>query len=420
MSYFQFVTISLLLFTVACQSEPVSEATDRSTPPISLSLMTGANTSLPHLTKLPNGEVLLSYVRQDDTVDSLFFRRFSAGQWSAPQFIAAGENWFVNWADFPSVASFDTTGQQLCAHWLQYRGAGKYDYDVRMSISLDGGLHWGESFVLHSDGIAAEHGFVSMAGQGDGSLQVIWLDGRNTKTDETKHATEGHDHHNGGAMSLRTARILPDGRVEKEVELDPRICDCCQTDLIFTESGWLAVYRDRSLDEIRDISFVENFTGAISPPKSANEDNWQIAGCPVNGPAIDEWYYNQIALAWFTQANDTAKVQLAYWNDEKRQFGPAFRVDDGQPLGRVDVVMGQELTYVSWLEVVGEAAEYRLKYVDLEGNPSPSVTLSTNDGGRSSGFLQLTDVREDLLYCYTDQEGEVKQIICKYVDILAL
>ena len=96
--------------------------------------------------------------------------------------------------------------------------------------------------IPHTDGINAEHGFVSLLPTPEGKTFAVWLDGRHTKKEEIN------------AMTLRSAEIDKDGKLSNEVELDGRVCDCCQTGATWTKKGPIVVYRDRSEDEIRDIA----------------------------------------------------------------------------------------------------------------------------------------------------------------------
>ena len=66
-------------------------------------------------------------------------------------------------------------------------------------------------------------------------------------------------------------------------------------------------------------------------------DGWQIEGCPVNGPAIDT-DGGRAVVAWFTAANNTPKVKVAFSGDDGVTFGKAFEIDKGTPSGRVDVI----------------------------------------------------------------------------------
>jgi hypothetical protein len=64
-------------------------------------------------------------------------RRADAAGWSEARTAAEGENWFINWADFPSVVALP--GGSLASHRLVKSGHGTYAYDVQVSLSKDGG-----------------------------------------------------------------------------------------------------------------------------------------------------------------------------------------------------------------------------------------------------------------------------------------
>ena len=101
--------------------------------------------------------------------------------WSEARDVASGDNFFVNWADVPSVRAL--ADGSLAAHWLQKSGAGTYAYDVKLSFSKDRGRTWTPAVSPHSDGTQTEHGFASLfqaPGAGAG-LGLVWLDGRAMK-----------------------------------------------------------------------------------------------------------------------------------------------------------------------------------------------------------------------------------------------
>ncbi len=181
-----------------------------------------------------------------DTTDALQYYTLEGEHWSAPKTISSSSEWFVNWADFPYLTAFPDKKETLVAHWLQKRTEGVYDYDVKIAISKDDGNEWSPSFIPHNDSIAAEHGFVSLLPISENRLFATWLDGRKTKTQE-------------GAMTLRSAEFDQSGNLFEEVELDGRVCDCCQTDAVMTSQGPIVVYRDRSEKEVRDIYFLTHY-----------------------------------------------------------------------------------------------------------------------------------------------------------------
>jgi hypothetical protein len=71
---------------------------------------------------------------------ALRFAVREARAWSQPRTIATGENWFVNWADFSSLAVF--ADHTLAAHWRVKNGGGSYGYDIRLALSTDDGATW--------------------------------------------------------------------------------------------------------------------------------------------------------------------------------------------------------------------------------------------------------------------------------------
>ena len=366
----------------------------------------------PNLFVAENGEVYLSWVEyQNDTTDALLFSKLENEKWTAPKTIATGSNWFVNWADFPSLVVYPD-GKSLAAHWLQKRAEGTYDYDVRIAQSHDGGMTWTPSFIPHRDSIAAEHGFVSMFPLSSEKIFATWLDGRNTKG-------EGHEddsHGTSGAMTLRTAVFDKNGNLSEEAELDNRICDCCQTAAVQTDEGIIVAYRDRSEKEIRDISIVRKVNGKWTTPKTVSNDNWHIAGCPVNGPALDA-NGKHVALAWFTMSEEKPQVKMAFSNDNGANFGTPIRIDEGNPLGRVDVVMiSKNEALISWLEQKEEGAAIKVVQVNEEGKVGEHITITESKSSRQSGFPRMVKNGNKVFFAWT-YVGEATNVKTAIIDL---
>ncbi|MEO6569741.1 MAG: hypothetical protein ABIO94_13325 [Opitutaceae bacterium] len=280
----------------------------------------GPGSGQPNLAVAPDGSVYLSWIeRLGEGRFSLRFAEKEGDGWSPPRVIAEGSNWFVNWADFSSLVALPDGS--LAAHWLVKSGPGTFDYDVTISRSFDKGTSWGKPFVPHRDGVKAEHGFVSMFAAADGNLAAVWLDGR-----EMKPGANGNDHGHGD-MTLRYVKIMRDGSLTDDASLDRRVCECCQTSAAMTAVGPIIVFRDRSEEEkeIRDISIVRLNAGKWSVPRPVFQDGWQLNGCPVNGPAVAA-SGKRVAVAWFTAANNSARVKMAFSSDAGESFG---RSDSG-------------------------------------------------------------------------------------------
>jgi hypothetical protein len=354
----------------------------------------GPGSGQPYLTTASDGRVLLSWI--DRLNDGRFSLRFSTREekgWSKPSIIAEGSNWFVNWADFPSILAL--TDGSLAAHWLVKSDVGKFDYDVNISRSFDGGRSWTKPVIPHRDGAKAEHGFVSLFEAKDGALSAVWLDGREMKSEPS---AGGHGH---GDMTLRYAKIKRDGVPIEETLLDGRVCECCQTSAAMTDEGPVVVYRDRSTDEIRDISLIRIKDGKWTAPRTVAQDGWKLNGCPVNGPAVAA-RGKRVAVAWFTGADDQARVKLAFSDNAGDTFGAPVIVDEGRPIGRVDVLLLKDGgVIVSWLEKLDGGGAVRVRRIHPNGKLDPSIVVAPAGTARSSGFPQMALAGDALLFAWT-------------------
>ncbi|MCW5520292.1 hypothetical protein J1N09_10610 [Aureitalea sp. L0-47] len=402
------IFIMFISAVLACKNDPSIEnkTIEISVTPIENPVE--GNSSLPRL--FSNGdEVYMSWVEQMDSISILYSTRYDGTDWNESHLEEGGTDWFVNWADFPAYAE---NGGRHIFSYLKKSDSATYAYDIILNhdyVQIEGGCAVGvvkENFKLHSDTTKTEHGFVSIVPYGEQSFFVSWLDGRNTSA--ASHVD--HDTHGPGAMTLRGAVIDPRGDVVMEAEIDHRVCDCCQTSATITENGPLVAYRDRSEEEIRDISVVRQVNNEWLKPQTIGNDNWEIAGCPVNGPSVDA-YKNSVGLAWFTAARDEGEVQVVFSADNGATFGEPIRVDSGNATGRVDLTMiSSSEAAVIWMEPDGDDEVIRLLKVNSEGKKGQLVTVSRTSRERASGFPQMEKVGDTLMFAWTDVSDDSSSI----------
>jgi hypothetical protein len=349
-------------------------------PPLSSSevaVPAGPGTSEPFLSATGAGRVHLSWLeRMDDGSHEVRLSTFDGTGWSEPNVVHRSTELFVNWADFPSV----TAGPDgaLWVHWLERGPEG--GYGIRITRSGDGGTSWSEPWTPHTDVSSAEHGFVAAVPMGDG-IGFVWLDGR-------AFATAGSSVRAETALYFR--RMGPEGPTTDESMIDARVCDCCQTDAAMSAAGPVLVYRDRSPEEIRDVHVTRWDGRAWTESLPVHADGWETGACPVNGPAVDA-LGERVAVAWFTAARGVPHVYVAFSDDSAETFGEPVIADDGDPSGRVDVVLLDDgSALVTWLERTGgEWSEVRARRIAPDGRSTSSAGLSAASGERVGGFPRM-------------------------------
>jgi hypothetical protein len=384
----------LIPFALAALAARAPEASQAGAPltPQPVPSPAAANSAQPQLTVSSRG-VLASWIERSGDLATLKFAERTASGWTPARTVASGRDWFVNWADVPSVLRLPSGA--LVAHWLQKSGPSTYAYDVRLSHSTDDGKTWSASYLPHHDGTQTEHGFASLFPMGDG-FGLVWLDGRAMKGGE--HGGE----HGSGAMSLRFAQFDKAFKQIADTAVDARVCECCPTAAAVTAEGVIAAYRDRSDAEIRDNYVSRLVNGAWTAPKAVFNDNWKIAACPVKGPALaaSGW---RVALSWFTVKQEQGQAYLAFSTDAGATFGAPVRVDDGGSLGRVDVALLPDgAALATWIEFADQRAQFRARRIDATGARSAPVTISSLAGSRASGYPRAAIANGEVVFAWTE------------------
>jgi hypothetical protein len=380
------LAVLLILFLAACANAP--------NPIEEIPVPSAKGAAEPFLSATRDGSLLLSWIESG----SVRVARYRDGKWSAPSTVVKRDDLFVNWADFPAVVEMrDGT---LLAHWLQKSGPGTYAYDVRFSISRDGGRTWSPSTILHDDATKTEHGFVSLVPDPVRPMvHALWLDGRKM---------QGHEH--GGDMTLRYATIDANGRIANGAELDARTCECCTTAMTMTADGLITAYRDRTAEEIRDISVVRSTRAGWTKPAALHDDRWTINGCPVNGPQLDARGRHVVA-AWYTGAASQPRVHVAFSSDAGATFGKPVRIDAGAPTGRVDVLLldvekNQRSAFVTWIDGAGTDTGFVARRITSDGKAGPIVTIAKSTTARGAGFPRAAQIGDDTYVAWTELQPE--------------
>jgi hypothetical protein len=431
--------ILLIVVFVGCSSSIDSPTV------IEISSVTPDGARYPNLFADDSGAVFLSWLQPEE--DQHFSVMYAVGSpseensftWSDPATVITSPDFFVNWADFPSVVGFD--GAPLAAHWLAKVPGGTYAYHVNMSFfdgNADADAHenayasdvpntntdssdsanvlvagsWGEIITPHLDRSPTEHGFVSLLPLDADRVLAVWLDGRQMKpgAHDSHDSNDSHDGHQmadlSTAMTLRSAEIHRNGTISRKNIIDAAVCECCSTSITPIPGGAVVIYRDRDEHEIRDISTARyDFeSGQWSAPQKVSDDGWQIGGCPVNGPRISA-SGNRVAASWFTASEGDMRTMLSISEDGGESFQAPIRINEGSTIGRTDIHMRENGDiWVSWMETSGTHADILTQKISADGTRGQRIVIASPESGRRSGFPRMVATRDGLFVAWTETQ----------------
>ena len=344
-----------------------------------------------------DGSPLLSWVEKSkDGFDTLRYSIHHGAGWSEARTIAAHRHFFHHPAELPEVIAL--SGGPLIAHWVELPKEGSEAEFLYVSASADG-VRWSTPRVAHKDTSLVQHGLGSMVGSGPREASLIWL-----------QALKGEN----GPVSLMRTVVSAEGGIVKEESLDSDVCACCPTSVVRTARGILVAYRDHTPDNIRDISTIRLENGRWSTPKNIYPDKWKLDACPVNAASAAAKGDN-VAVAWYTAAEDKARVEMAFSADDGATFGKPSTVSTGQAYGYTSVVADDAGgAYVSWLERGGGLARVLVRRVTAAGVAGPVAQVAQGER-ESLGYPRMVRAGGETWIAWgnSDSSGKLSVAVLK-------
>ena len=195
-------------------------------------------------------------------------------------------------------------GRGMFAAWVGKR-------DIKFARSMNFGRSFNPAIQVNDDVGKASQSFFTMEVAPDGTIYVIWLDGRDKKSNKP------------GTTSVYLARSVNKGKsFEKNIKIAGDICPCCRTALAFGDNGeifasWRHVYDDNE----RVIVVATSLDGGKtwSKPVKVSETGWKINGCAHSGPAM-KYVDGKLFISWYTGKNDKASLKFAHSADNGKSF----------------------------------------------------------------------------------------------------
>jgi hypothetical protein len=309
--------------------------------------------------------------------------------WSEARTIVTGRKFWRHPAEMPGLVSL--SDGTLLAHWVEKGSDSSDAEDILVSSSRDG-IKWTAPLKAHHDRSPVQHGLVSIAASGPQEASLFWL-----------QALKGED----GPVSLMRTIVGADGKEIKEEELDKDTCSCCPTSVVNTGKGLLVAYRGHTPKDIRDINVLRFENGRWSASKIVYPDKWEINACPVNAASAAA-KDNRVAIAWYTEANDTPRVQLVYSSDGGTTFTKPVKINTGDTLGYASTALNSDGgATVSWIEEGASSASALVRSVSPAGVAGPVLKIA--EGPRTSlGYPKIVHAGSDTWIAWGDAKSGIK------------
>lgn len=165
-----------------------------------------------------------------------------------------------------------------------------------------------------------DSGFPDMAVAPDGSVYVVWLDGRD------------YDPKSGDESSVYFASSTDGGRsFGRNVRVAAHTCSCCRPTIAIDSKGRIYVAWRHDFNDVRDMAVATSVDGGktFSPLVRVSKDGWVIHGCPESGPSLLS-VGGRVYVAWFTDGADSRPRVLASWSDDRgRSFAAPVELSIG-------------------------------------------------------------------------------------------
>ena len=257
---------------------------------------------------------------------------------------------------------------------------------VRVARSADGGRTFSPAQSIHDASLTGARGWESLAAGRQNAVHAVWLDGRDAeRKNADAKAHSGMAHKGQPPQDVYHGILTSDGR-RVETVIATGVCFCCKTAVAVDVRGTVyAAWRHIFPNSMRDIAFARSTDGGrhFDPLVRVSEDNWQLNGCPEDGPALAVDESGVIHLAWATLINEGEPQKAVFYATSRdgRTFSPRARVPtSGITPGHPQLVVtpGGGAAIV-WDETVEKAHRISLSLVSSRGVPGPSQVLSGSE-----------------------------------------
>ena len=237
--------------------------------------------------------------------------------------------------------------------------------------STDGGKTFSRTATVPGGEAAGNRGWEALASDSRGRSMTVWLDHRGLAKPGDQTASTHHEmsHSSSGTSAkpdgVATAQLskLYFASIDEPAatrEITGGVCYCCKTALVAGPANAVAVaWRHVYPGNIRDIAFTMSRDGGntFAPPIRVSEDQWELEGCPDDGPAMAVDARGAVHVVWPTLVTEKSAQTIALFHAfsaDGRRFSARQRIPtNGVPHHPQVAVARDGSLAVAWDEVRG-------------------------------------------------------------------
>ena len=285
---------------------------------------------------------------------------------------------------------------------------------VLTARSSDEGRTFAAAVPVHGTDGVGNRGWESIAVDPKGKTFALWLDHRDMaapRREGEAHQPSAHQH-SPEASQVFVAAL--DGKAAHGIARG--VCYCCRTALVASEGSVYAAWRHVYADNHRDIAFAMSRDDGrtFGAPVRVSDDNWQIDGCPENGPALALDRQRRVHVVWPTRVQTGASETLALFHAvsvDGKSFSPRARIPTSGVAYHPRLHSAPDGSFVvAWDEAVGGERRVRL----ARGMPDRSGIVAFRPldiGGQSDGrYPAIATTPTHVIVAWTMRRSDATRI----------
>jgi len=281
---------------------------------------------------------------------------------------------------------------------------------IQTARSTDGGRTFSPARFTHDTSLSGARGWQALTPGANGAVHAVWLDGREANQKIAAMSHSGTPHKGQPPQEVYHGTLTADGRM-METRIAEDVCFCCKTAVAVDARGAVyAAWRHVFPGSMRDIAFAKSVDGGrhFSTLVRVSKDDWELNGCPEDGPSLAVDASGVVHIAWSTVVNGGEPEKALFYatSSDGRIFSPRVRI----ATGRSSTPGHPQLTLTSngsprivFDETTGGVRRVSLARVARGGEVQPPEVLSGDEAASHPVIVQTTP--GELLVAWASRSG---------------